>query len=191
MGHPAVFPNVPSCPLWFKVCTFQTTLLFAYTLWQAMPTITALLHTHNDALRLGRALEMLFPCDEVLIIDHDSSDGTSEVARAYGARILRASPGISNLQTTSGGWIFSLDPRESVTEALAASLFEWKSEAIPSNVRAFSVYLREETVEGWIENPIAQTRLVRADWNRWAGRFPERDALAVALEGELLHFVFP
>jgi hypothetical protein len=53
------------------------------------------------------------------------------------------------------------------------------------------VYRREETVEGWIANPIAQTRLVRADWNRWTGYFPERDAAAVALEGELLRFVFP
>jgi hypothetical protein len=70
-------------------------------------------------------------------------------------------------------------------------LFEWKLEAIPASVRAFSVYRREETVEGWIANPIAQTRLVRADWNRWAGKFPEQDAAAVALEGELLHFVFP
>jgi glycosyltransferase involved in cell wall biosynthesis len=156
-----------------------------------MPTITALLHTHDDALRLGRALEMLFPCDEILIIDHDSSDATREVAREYGARFLTAIPGISYLQTTRGEWIFSLDPRESVTEALAATLFEWKSEAIPANVRAFSVYRREETVEGWIENPIAQTRLVRADWERWAGHFPERDAAAVALEGELLRFMFP
>ena len=134
---------------------------------------------------------MLFPCDEILIVDHDSSDGTREVAREYGARILGASPGILYPQTTSGEWILSLDPSESITEALAASLFEWKSEAIPANVRAFSVYRREETVEGWIANPIAQTRLVRADWNRWAGHFPERDASAVALEGELLHFVFP
>jgi glycosyltransferase involved in cell wall biosynthesis len=156
-----------------------------------MPTITALLHTHNDALRLGRALEMLFPCDEVLVIDHGSSDGTLDVARAYGARVLKASPGISYTQTTQGEWIFSLDPRESVTEALAASLFEWKSEAIPASVCAFSVYRREETVEGWVENPIAQTRLVRADWKRWAGHFPERDASAVTLEGELLRFVFP
>lgn len=155
-----------------------------------MPSITALLHTHNDALRLGRALEMLFPCDEILIIDHDSNDGTSEVAREYGARILRASQG-ADLRTVGAEWIFSLDPRESVTEALAASLFEWKLEVIPANVRAFAVYRREETVEGWIENPIAQTRLVRADWNRWAGKFPERDVAAVALEGELLHFVFP
>jgi glycosyltransferase involved in cell wall biosynthesis len=156
-----------------------------------MPTITALLHTHDDALRLGRALEMLFPCDEVLIIDHDSGDATREVARAYGATFLKATPDISYPQTTRGEWIFSLDPSESVTEALAATLFEWRSEAIPANIRAFSVYRREETVEGWIENPIAQTRLVRADWERWAGHFPERDTAAVPLEGELLRFMFP
>jgi len=163
----------------------------AYTLWRAMPTITALLHTHNDALRLGRALEMLFPCDELLVIDHDSEDGTSTVAREYGARVVPAKSGVPYRSIIRGDWIFSLDPRESISEALAASLFEWKSEPASVNVHAFSVYRREETPEGWIANPIAQTRLVRADWNRWAGHFPEPDASAVALEGELLRFVFP
>lgn len=156
-----------------------------------MPTITAVLHTHNDALRLGRALEMLFPCDELLVIDHNSDDGTCALAREYGARVVHSNAVPSYPSMTRGEWIFSLDPRESVTEALAASLFEWKSEVFPSNVRAFAVYRREETGEGWIENPIAQTRLVRADWNRWEGHFPERDASAVALDGELLRFVFP
>ena len=134
---------------------------------------------------------MLFPCDDILIVDHDSSDHTCEVARGYGARIVSAKPGVSRLPATSGEWIFSLDPTESITEGLAASLFEWKSEKIPASVSAFSMYGREETAEGWIENPIPQTRLVRADWNRWAGNFPERDQSAVVLEGELLRFVFP
>jgi len=155
-----------------------------------MPTITALLHTHNDALRLGRALEMLFPCDELLVVDHGSEDGTGQVALEYGARVVRTFQG-SYLEMVRGDWIFSLDPRESITEALAASLFEWKSDPIPENVRAYSVYRREETIEGWIANPIAQTRLVRADWNRWVGYFPEPDESAIALEGDLLRFVFP
>ncbi|HTT25060.1 MAG TPA: hypothetical protein VMG82_39460 [Candidatus Sulfotelmatobacter sp.] len=156
-----------------------------------MPGITALLHTHNDSLRLGRALEMLVPCDEILIIDHDSSDQTRSVARQYGARVLQADDSLSYASIARGEWIFTLDPRESITEALAASLYEWKLEPIPTSVRAFSVYRRDETVDGWIKNPLAHTRLVRANWNRWAGNFPEPDASAVALEGELLLFVFP
>ena len=155
-----------------------------------MPSITALLHTHNDALRIGHALEMLFPCDELLVVDHGSWDGTGNVAREYGARVVGKSES-SYVEMVRGDWILSLDPCESITEALAASLFEWKSEPIPENVSAYSVYRREETIEGWIANPIAQTRLVRADWNRWAGNFPEPDASAVALEGDLLRFVFP
>jgi glycosyltransferase involved in cell wall biosynthesis len=155
-----------------------------------MPSITALLHTHNDALRIGRALEMLFPCDELLVVDHASEDATGIIAREYGARVVNKSES-SYVELVRGDWILSLDPRESITEALAASLFEWKSEPKPQDMRAFSVYRREETTDGWIENPIAQTRLVRADWNRWAGHFPEPDESAVALEGDLLRFVFP
>ncbi len=52
-----------------------------------MPPITAFLHTHNDARHLGRALESLRPCDEILIIDHGSTDSTLRVAREYGAAI--------------------------------------------------------------------------------------------------------
>ena len=161
------------------------------TLSQLMRTITALLHTQNDALRLGRALEMLFPCDEILIVDHDSTDGTGQVAREYGARVLQAEAGFSYAELVCGDWLFALDPRESVTETLAASLFEWKSEEIPPDSRAFAVYRRDETVDGWVANPMAQTRLVRADWNRWTGHFPQPDPSAIALEGDLLHIVFP
>ena len=156
-----------------------------------MPTITALLHTHNDGLRIGRALEMLFPADELLIVDHGSWDATLEIAREYGARVLPATLGLKSLESVRGDWILALDPRESITEALAASLFEWKFEAIPTDVRAYSIFRREETPTGWIENPTAQTRLVRADWNRWVSHLPEPDPTAVTLEGELLHFVFP
>ena len=134
---------------------------------------------------------MLFPCDEILIVDHSSRDATLEVAREYGVRILPAETGASYSSLAKGNWIFALDTSESFTESLAASLFEWKAEAIPDSVRAFSVYRRDETAEGWISNPVAQTRLVRAEWDRWAGHFPEPDEAAVALEGDLLHFIFP
>jgi glycosyltransferase involved in cell wall biosynthesis len=158
-----------------------------------MPAITAVLHTENDALRLGRALETLYPCDEILIVDHGSRDATIQVARHYGARILAATNETDpdKYLRSRSGWVLYLDPRESLTESLAASLFEWKSEEVPADGTGFSVFLREETFEGWVEHPSAQTRLVPATWKHWAGRFPAADSSAVALEGDLLRFAFP
>ncbi len=48
-----------------------------------MPKISAIIHTHNDAQRIGRALGSLRPCDEVLVIDHSSSDETGKIARDW------------------------------------------------------------------------------------------------------------
>jgi hypothetical protein len=158
-----------------------------------MPAITALLHTENDALRLGRALETLYPCDEILVVDHGSGDGTVRLAREFGVRVVVARRGASPeqyAQSTTAGWILCVDPREALTESLAATLYEWKEEAQPS-APAFSVFLREETAEGWIVVPEAQTRLVPASWNRWVGRFPAGERSAIALEGEILRFAFP
>ncbi|HEY3972847.1 MAG TPA: hypothetical protein VGM18_07570 [Candidatus Sulfotelmatobacter sp.] len=162
-----------------------------------MLSITAVLHTENDALRLGRALETLYACDNILIVDHDSRDTTVQLAREYGARVVGARGGAlpqEYLRSLSHGWILCLDPRESMSEKLAASLFEWKSErchAQTPGASAFSVFLREETPQGWLEIPAAQTRLVPLTWKLWNQNFPVRDPEALALEGELLRFTFP
>jgi len=160
-----------------------------------MPPITALLHTCNDALRLGRSLETLFPCDEIVVVDHGSHDATLRTAREYGARIIAAEPGIPlghYLQLAHYDWIFCLEPRESLAEGLWASLLEWKPvRPGQEDVVAFSVFLREETPEGWLDLPEHQTRLVPRDWNRWQGFLPALEPAAVALEGELLRFLLP
>jgi glycosyltransferase involved in cell wall biosynthesis len=158
-----------------------------------MPPVTALLHTENDALRLGRALETLRPCDEIIVVDHGSRDATLRIAREYGARIValreRPCPG-HYLQSARCDWILCLDPRESLTEGLEATLLEWKSVTGVSGP-AFSVFLREETPEGWLEHPTPQTRLVPRTWTAWQGVLPMHDPSAVALEGELLRFLLP
>jgi hypothetical protein len=159
-----------------------------------VPAITALLHTENDALRLGRCLETLYPCDHILVVDHGSRDDTVALARDYGARVTAAvstSNPAQYLRLTDPGWIFCLDPRESVSESLAADLYEWKLLGGAPSAPAFSVLLRQEGPDGWVQLPHAQTRLIPADWNRWDGFFPQSDPRAVALEGELLRFTFP
>jgi glycosyltransferase involved in cell wall biosynthesis len=153
-----------------------------------MPRITALLHTKNDGLRLGRCLETLWPCDEVVIIDHGSQDSTLQVAREYGATVV-TSP--EYVRLADANWILCLHPRESLTESLAASLYEWKSRTTQGSAPAFSMFLREETARGWIENAIAQTRLVPGGWSRWQGEFPAQEPSALTLEGNILRFAMP
>lgn len=160
-----------------------------------MLAITALLHTENDALRLGRCLETLYPCDDIVIVDHGSRDSTAQVAAEYGARVVTAVAGATPdyyFRDIGPGWILCLDPRESLSESLAASLYEWKLlSASESTARAFSFSLREETATGWIANSAPQTRLVPSHWRRWKDNFPANDPSASVLEGDLLRFSFP
>jgi glycosyltransferase involved in cell wall biosynthesis len=162
-----------------------------------MPPITALLHTMNDALRLGRALEMLLPCNEILIVDHRSIDATRRIAREYGARVVTADDqDTANhyLGLARHDWILCLQPGESITEGLQASLFEWSAQSSHDEVSggsAFAVFVREQTGDGWLELPAPETRLIPRSWALWRGRLPAHEPSAIALEGELLRFALP
>ncbi len=161
-----------------------------------MPPITALLHTANDALRLGRALETLHPCSEILVIDHRSTDATLRVAGEYGARIVlvdNEANASQYLALARHDWIFCMKAAESITEALQASLFEWSllPKSAVGGASAFSVLAREQVGEDWRDFPAPETRLVPRNWTFWSERLPTHQPSAVALEGALLRFAFP
>jgi hypothetical protein len=171
---------------------------FAYTFSHglfatSMPSITALLHSENDARRLGRALETLRVCDEIVVVDHGSQDASVRIAREYGARVLMAQPNEALdacLKSPWIQWIFCLQACESIGEGLEATLLNLKSSPSMSR-RSFSVLLREETVDGWAELSLPQTRLVPGGWKDWQQGLPIHDPSAEVLEGEILRFLFP
>jgi hypothetical protein len=152
-----------------------------------MPRLTALIHTHNDELRLGRALESLRPCDELLIFDHGSRDATAAIAREYGARMLPA--GGALLTHAQNDWIFCLLPAEALSEALEASLFEWKLARHAAD-QAFSAAIREQAGGNWLSYPPA-TRLMNRQASTWDGPLPPHDPQAQLLAGDLLRFQEP
>ena len=156
-----------------------------------MPSLAAILHTLNDALRIGRALESLRPCDEILIVDHGSRDSTLHVAREYGARIVEAhgSPAQA-LKAARSDWALCLEPHEALTEALEATLYEWKLKKL-SHAGPYSVLIREERPEGWIALPSPQARLIPRIWTRWNGNLPAAESSSAPLEGEVLRFCAP
>ena len=155
-----------------------------------MPRLIALIHAHNDALRLGRCLETVYPCDEIVVVDHGSSDATLRIAREYGAKIVAERVDLRGQDCVHrDDWLLCLGANESLTEGLAASLFEWK--LVDPEAAAFSMLLREETSQGWIEHPAGQLRLVPAGWETWGGNLPTGGSETRVLEGEVLRFAFP
>ena len=161
-----------------------------------MPPITALLHTTNAGLRLGRALETLLPCAEVLIVDHDSTDSTMRVARRYGARMVpySAQPNANHYcEQARYDWILCLDPSESITEGLQATLFEWTSWAADTIAwrSSFSVFVREQISHEWRTRFKPETRLVPRNWAQWNGFLPADDRSSIPLEGKLLRLAYP
>ena len=155
-----------------------------------MARITALLHTSNDARRIGRALESLRCCDELLVVDHGSSDHTRKIARDYGARVEPASsPQDSGARHATHDWVLCLLPSEALSESLEASLLEWKQED-PGEAVAYALALRAETVNGWTHSP-PEVRLVHRSKLGWTGVLPPPVGDALSLCGDLLRFRDP
>lgn len=157
-----------------------------------MPKITALIHTLNDGLRIGRALDSLRSCDQVLVIDHGSDDNTEKVARDHGAHVKKGIPGVdygTYAVDSSNEWILCLCANESLSEELEASLFEWKSQEHDDKV-GFNLRVRQESDAGW-ELLDAETRLVNKCRINWTGSLPPTTGVSDQIAGDILKFKNP
>ncbi len=158
-----------------------------------MPKFTALLCTHNDALRLGRALPSLRLCDEVLVIDDGSEDDTAKIAREYGANLKMAIPGVSPgayAMDAQHEWIFCLRPNQSLSDDLEAALFEWKEQDTSEAVVCYRVPIREQNGSGWRECP-PEGRLINRKRVNWIGEMPPSPGDCGLIHGDLLSFHQP
>jgi glycosyltransferase involved in cell wall biosynthesis len=158
-----------------------------------MPKITALLHTHNDALHLGRVLDSLRSCDEVLVIDDESDDDTEKIAREHGANLKKAIPGVSPgayAMDAVHEWILCLRPNESLSQDLEAALLEWKDREIDASTACFGVPIQRENGAGWETLP-PEVRLVNRKLMNWVGEMPPDQACGAVLNGHLLSFHQP
>jgi glycosyltransferase involved in cell wall biosynthesis len=158
-----------------------------------MPKITALLYTHNDALRLGRALDSLRPCDEVLIIDDNSEDETARVAHENGAAVKNSIPGVTEgayAMDASNDWILWLLPTEALSEELEASLLEWKNQEPDATLSCCKLTVREQNATGWHALK-PEVRLINRKLLNWVGELPPERHCDVTLKGDLLRFRDP
>lgn len=91
-----------------------------------MPKISAALATHNEEKNIAGCLESIEGLvDEIIIVDGNSSDKTPEIAKSFGAKVIRIpnDPMFHSMKQkafdlTSGDWVLYLDADERVSGKL-------------------------------------------------------------------------
>jgi glycosyltransferase involved in cell wall biosynthesis len=83
----------------------------------------------NEADRIGPCLDSLRWVDELVVLDLDSDDGSAELARRAGARVVghEAVPIVERVRNVvadaaTGEWVLVVDPDERVSAGLAGEL---------------------------------------------------------------------
>ena len=92
-------------------------------------SISVCIVCRNEGDRLAPCLESVRWADEIVVMDLESSDGSPDVARAHGARlVVRAQVPIVEMvrnevaSHATGEWILALDPDERISPALVGEL---------------------------------------------------------------------
>ena len=94
----------------------------------ARATISAILITRNEASNIDRCLRSISWCDEIVVVDSESTDETVERCRGYGATVvIRPFSGFGEqknaaLSLAKSEWVFSIDADEVVTPELRSSI---------------------------------------------------------------------
>lgn len=167
-----------------------------------MTRVSAVVICRDEADRIGACLDSVAWCDEVVVVDSRSRDGTVEIARKRATRVVeREWPGYVAqknfaLEQATGDWVLSLDADERCTPALRDAIRAALAGDPPVDgyaVRRHAFYLGR-----WIDHggwyPDWKLRLVRRGRARWGGVDPHDKLLAdgpvARLDAELEHHTY-
>ncbi len=92
------------------------------------PAISAIVITKECADRVGACLDSLRWADEIVVVDDFSADGTAELCRSLGARVVanrfvdfRAQKSLA-MSLAANDWVLEIDSDERVSDAMRESI---------------------------------------------------------------------
>lgn len=136
--------------------------------------LSAIVLTHNDGKILSRCLASVSWCDEVIVVDDDSTDETVDVAQKFGATVFARS--LNNdfaaqrnfgLSKAKGEWVLFVDNDEVVSEELATEI----REKIHGKNAGYYVRRKDFFLGTWLTHGetahVKFLRLAKKDSGRW------------------------
>ena len=167
-----------------------------------MPKASVTIITLNEADHIAAAIDSAAWSDDIIVVDSGSTDGTADIARARGARVItRDWPGYVEQKNHAASlarhdWVFSLDADERVPAPLAAEILTLLESEPPQ--RGYRVPRVTFHLGRWVRTtdfyPDYQTRLYDRRAARWRGKYVH-ESVAVAggvgqLTNELEHYSY-
>jgi glycosyltransferase involved in cell wall biosynthesis len=129
---------------------------------QSPPTLSAILITKNEALDVGTCLASISGwTDEIIVLDCGSVDGTQDICRSFGARVVETDwPGFGvqkqrALDLCTSDWILSIDADEYVSESLRdeiVSQLTHSESAIETAADAYALHRKSSYCDVWINH---------------------------------------
>ncbi|MBI3984704.1 MAG: glycosyltransferase family 2 protein [Candidatus Levybacteria bacterium] len=159
-----------------------------------MNKISAVVSAYNEEKNIERCLKSLSFADEIIVVDNESIDQTSEISLKYTKKVFKQKNNPSEIdiqknfgfEKASNEWILSIDADETVTSQLAQEIKRILS-AKPSTISQINGFWipRKNLIFGkWIEHtgwyPDLQLRLFRKGKAKYTKRHIHED---ITLEG--------
>jgi glycosyltransferase involved in cell wall biosynthesis len=152
-------------------------------------TVCAVVLTYDEAINIARCVESLTWCDDTVVVDSGSVDGTCEIARQLGARVfthhqdgyfqigVQRNWALSNCNI-SASWVLFIDADEVVTPPLAEEIR--RRCAIESPFEAFQLAPKYLFHDVWMRRS--------AGYPNWHDRLVRSGVVTLASSGYLERF---
>jgi glycosyltransferase involved in cell wall biosynthesis len=162
-------------------------------------TLSAIVITRNAAGELAACLESLAFADEILVVDSGSTDGTVEIARQHGARLIHQDwlgygpQKRFAVAQARHDWVLCLDADERVSPALRAAI---ERELVAPRCVAYAFARRNRFLGRWLAHgegyPDWSLRLFHRAHAQWSDdpiheKVVVHDGPIGRLAGDLLH----
>lgn len=148
--------------------------------------LTIALLTHNNADTIARTVKDLAWSDEVLIIDDNSTDNTSQLAEKAGARVIIhelknnfAAARMLAMEESKNDWIFFLDTDETLDKAAVSSIKDINFHSVQEagfRIPRVDYFWNRRITRGEVRSASHQgiIRLIHRSRGEWVGKVHER-----------------
>lgn len=165
------------------------------------PLLSVVLATYNEEENIGKCLESVRQlADEIVLVDGSSTDKTREIAKSYGARVIKTTNPLifhinknKAIDAATGGWVLQLDADERVSAELAKEI---KKTIKNRNYNGYWIPRRNWFLGRFLKKggqyPDYTLRLYRKGKGRLPGKDVHEQAVVEGkvgyLENDLLHY---